>query len=107
MICATSVSAIRSRGGDVKISFGGASGIELAQACTSVSALTAEYQALDSGPASPRTENTGRDIPGRVFGRDHRRSLHLSHSEPGGVWTSLPCELMPAEGASVTIRQKP
>jgi hypothetical protein len=40
------INAIRSRGGDVKISFGGASGIELAQACTSVSALTAEYQAV-------------------------------------------------------------
>ncbi|GIH12341.1 glycoside hydrolase family 18 protein [Rugosimonospora africana] len=40
------INAIRARGGDVKISFGGASGIELAQACTSVSALTAEYQAV-------------------------------------------------------------
>lgn len=40
------VNALRARGGDVKISFGGASGIELAQACSSVSALTAEYQAV-------------------------------------------------------------
>jgi hypothetical protein len=40
------INAIRARGGDVKISFGGASGIELSQACTSVSALTAEYQAV-------------------------------------------------------------
>jgi Cellulose binding domain/Glycosyl hydrolases family 18 len=40
------INAIRARGGDVKISFGGASGIELAQACSSVSALTAEYQAV-------------------------------------------------------------
>jgi hypothetical protein len=40
------VDAIRARGGDVKISFGGASGQELAQACTSVSALQAEYQAV-------------------------------------------------------------
>jgi Cellulose binding domain/Fibronectin type III domain/Glycosyl hydrolases family 18 len=42
------INAIRSRGGDVKISFGGASGIELAQACGSVNALTAEYQAVVS-----------------------------------------------------------
>jgi Cellulose binding domain/Fibronectin type III domain/Glycosyl hydrolases family 18 len=42
------INAIRSRGGDVKISFGGASGIELAQACSTVSALTAEYQAVVS-----------------------------------------------------------
>jgi hypothetical protein len=40
------IDAIRARGGDVKISFGGASGQELAQACTTVSALQAEYQAV-------------------------------------------------------------
>jgi hypothetical protein len=40
------IDAVRARGGDVKISFGGATGIELAQACTSVSALQAEYQAV-------------------------------------------------------------
>jgi hypothetical protein len=40
------INAVRARGGDVKISFGGANGIELAQACSSVSALTAEYQAV-------------------------------------------------------------
>lgn len=42
------VDAVRARGGDVKISFGGASGQELAQACTTVSALQAEYQAVVS-----------------------------------------------------------
>lgn len=40
------IDAVRARGGDVKISFGGASGIELAQACTSASAVAAEYQAV-------------------------------------------------------------
>ena len=45
------IDAIRARGGDVKISFGGATGIELAQACTSVSALQAEYQAVVSAYA--------------------------------------------------------
>ncbi|SNS60733.1 carbohydrate-binding protein [Actinoplanes regularis] len=40
------VDAVRAAGGDVKISFGGATGIELAQACTTVSALQAEYQAV-------------------------------------------------------------
>lgn len=42
------ITAVRARGGDVKISFGGATGIELAQACTSVAALQAEYQAVVS-----------------------------------------------------------
>jgi chitinase len=42
------VDAVRARGGDVKISFGGATGIELAQSCTTVAALQAEYQAVVS-----------------------------------------------------------
>jgi hypothetical protein len=43
---ADQIAAIRLAGGDVKVSFGGATGVELAQACTSVSALQAEYQAV-------------------------------------------------------------
>jgi chitinase len=42
------IDALRAKGGDVKVSFGGATGIELAQACTSVTALQAEYQAVVS-----------------------------------------------------------
>lgn len=40
------IDAIRARGGDVKISFGGASGIELAQACSTAATTEAEYQAV-------------------------------------------------------------
>ncbi|MEV8515806.1 cellulose binding domain-containing protein [Dactylosporangium sp. NPDC051484] len=40
------IDAIRARGGDVKISFGGASGIELAQACSTAAAVATEYQAV-------------------------------------------------------------
>ncbi len=40
------IAKLRAAGGDVKISFGGASGIELALACGSVSALTTEYNAV-------------------------------------------------------------
>jgi hypothetical protein len=42
------IAAIRAGGGDVKVSFGGATGIELAQACTDGKALQAEYQAVVS-----------------------------------------------------------
>jgi len=42
------IDAIRARGGDVKISFGGATGIELAQSCSTVASLQAEYQAVVS-----------------------------------------------------------
>jgi hypothetical protein len=40
------IDAIRARGGDVKISFGGASGLELAQSCTSAALTAAEYLAV-------------------------------------------------------------
>ncbi|MFJ4783799.1 cellulose binding domain-containing protein [Streptomyces sp. NPDC088794] len=40
------IDAIRAGGGDVKVSFGGASGIELAQACSTVDALYTEYDAV-------------------------------------------------------------
>jgi hypothetical protein len=43
---ADQIAAVRAAGGDVKVSFGGATGIELAQACTSTTALQAEYQAV-------------------------------------------------------------
>jgi hypothetical protein len=45
---ADQIAAVRAAGGDVKVSFGGATGIELAQACTDVKALQAEYQAVVS-----------------------------------------------------------
>lgn len=40
------IAKIRNAGGDVKVSFGGASGIELAQACSTASATAAEYDAV-------------------------------------------------------------
>lgn len=43
---ADEIAKIRNAGGDVKVSFGGASGIELAQACTTVATLAAEYDAV-------------------------------------------------------------
>ncbi|WP_033291940.1 chitinase [Amycolatopsis jejuensis] len=43
---ADEIGEIRAGGGDVKVSFGGAAGIELAQACPDVDALAAEYDAV-------------------------------------------------------------
>lgn len=40
------VNKIRAAGGDVKLSFGGASGTDLAQACTDVGSLAAQYNAV-------------------------------------------------------------
>lgn len=40
------IQSLRSQGGDVIVSFGGEAGSELAQSCTSLSALEAQYQAI-------------------------------------------------------------
>jgi chitinase len=40
------IQTVRSRGGDVIVSFGGEAGSELAQSCTSQSALQAQYQSI-------------------------------------------------------------
>jgi len=40
------IQSVRGRGGDVIVSFGGAAGSELAQSCTSQSALQAQYQSI-------------------------------------------------------------
>ena len=46
---ASQIGALRAIGGDVRISFGGEDGSELAQTCTSVSQLEAAYQQVISG----------------------------------------------------------
>jgi hypothetical protein len=43
---ASDIASLRGIGGDVKPSFGGEAGTELAQACTDVTALTAQYQSV-------------------------------------------------------------
>jgi hypothetical protein len=43
---AADIASLRGIGGDVKPSFGGEAGTELAQACTNVTALTAQYQSV-------------------------------------------------------------
>ena len=43
---ADEIAKIRAAGGDVKVSFGGASGIELAQNCSTVTSLANEYDAV-------------------------------------------------------------
>ena len=40
------IASLRAAGGDVRVSFGGAAGTELAQSCTSASALAAAYQSV-------------------------------------------------------------
>ena len=67
-------------------------------------------RALSARPEEARTararaKNAGGNIPGRVFRRDHRHSSHRRTLDPGGVWTSLPCDLTLTEGGYVTIQK--
>jgi cellulose binding protein with CBM2 domain/fibronectin type III domain protein len=48
--------AIRAAGGDIRVSFGGENGTELAQSCTGVSALTTQYQKVVDAYALDRID---------------------------------------------------
>jgi Cellulose binding domain len=101
------INVLRSRGGDVKISFGGASGIELAQACSSVTALTAEYQAVVTAYALKYIDF---DIEGAAVAEPAsiaRRSQAMAalQAANGGLKVSLTLPVLPsgltADGVNV------
>ncbi|OIV35773.1 chitinase [Mangrovactinospora gilvigrisea] len=62
---AAKIGALRAAGGDVRVSFGGANGTELAQACSSVSALTAAY---DQAVTQYKLTQVDFDIEGAAVG---------------------------------------
>jgi Glycosyl hydrolases family 18 len=92
------VNALRALGGDVIVSFGGASGIELAQACTSVETLQREYQAVidkynltgidfdvEGGAVSDAAANDRRNkaiAALQAYARAHNRELKVSFTLP-------------------------
>ncbi len=92
------ISAVRAAGGDVQVSFGGASGTELAQAITDVAKLTAAYQTVVS---AYNLTHLDFDIEGAAVA-DHasidRRSQALAAlqksaaaaGKPLAVWFTLP-----------------
>jgi chitinase len=100
------IKKIRAAGGDVKISFGGASGIDLAQACGSVGALAAEYQAVVKAYALRYIDM---DIEGAAVADPasiDRRSKALAQVQKAtGVKVSLTLPVLPsgltADGVNV------
>jgi cellulose binding protein with CBM2 domain len=101
------IDAIRARGGDVKISFGGATGIELAQACSTVDSLLAEYQAVVSAYA---LRSIDLDIEGAATAEPAsvaRRSTALARLQQAnpGLRVSLTLPVLPegltADGLNV------
>ncbi|MEK7523403.1 MAG: S-layer homology domain-containing protein [Patescibacteria group bacterium] len=80
------IAALRAKGGDVIISFGGANGIELAQACSTDDALLAQYQAVVTRYALKRIDF---DIEGAAVAdptsreRRNRVLVRLKAANPG------------------------
>ena len=80
------INALKSAGGDVIISFGGAEGGELAQTCTNVSSLTAAYKNIVDTYGVTRLDF---DIEGGVLGdtgatsRRNQALAALQREEPG------------------------
>jgi chitodextrinase len=68
---ASDISALRAAGGDVIVSFGGATGIELAQSCSTDAALLAQYQAVVSRYNLKRVDF---DVEGAAAGDPTSRS---------------------------------
>lgn len=105
------IKKIRAAGGDVKISFGGASGIDLAQACGSVGALAAEYQAVVKAYALRYIDM---DIEGAAVADPasiDRRSKALAQVQKAtGVKVSLTLPVLPsgltADGLNVVRSAK-
>jgi chitodextrinase len=82
----TDINALRAAGGDVIVSFGGASGIELAQSCSTDDSLLAQYQAVVSRYNLKRVDF---DVEGAASAdptsraRRNRVLLRLRNANPG------------------------
>ncbi|MFG2820516.1 carbohydrate binding domain-containing protein [Kitasatospora sp. NPDC048365] len=101
------IDALRAAGGDVKVSFGGASGTELAQACSTVDSLFAEYDAVVK---AYNLKYVDFDIEGAAVldtAANDRRSAALAKLQQAhpGLKVSLTLPVLPegltAEGVSV------
>ncbi|GAA2236760.1 hypothetical protein GCM10010430_17130 [Kitasatospora cystarginea] len=101
------IDAVRAAGGDVKVSFGGASGTELAQACSTVDSLFTEYDAVVNAYSLRYVDF---DIEGTAVvdtAANDRRSAalaRLQHAHPG-LKVSLTLPVLPegltADGLAV------
>jgi hypothetical protein len=106
------IDKIRAAGGDVKISFGGASGIELAQACTDVNSLATEYAAVVDAYGATYVDV---DIEGAAvadpasIGRRSQALAQVQRSHPG-LKISLTLPVLPegltSDGLNVVTSAK-
>jgi Glycosyl hydrolases family 18 len=106
------VNKLRAKGGDVKISFGGASGIELAQACGDVTSVVREYQAVVTAYKATYVDF---DIEGAAVAEPasiQRRSQAIARLQSAnpGLRVSLTLPVLPsgltADGVNVVKKAK-
>lgn len=80
------ISYIRGQGGDIIISFGGEAGLELAQECTSVSSLQAQYQAVINQYSAAHLDfdiEGGEQGDATTYTRRNQALAALQHANPG------------------------
>jgi chitinase len=106
------VDKIRAAGGDVKVSFGGATGVELAQACTDVNQLAAQYSSVVK---EYRLSHIDMDVEGAAVADkasvDRRsKALALVQKQNPGLKVSLTLPVLPtgltADGLDVVKSAK-
>jgi hypothetical protein len=104
---AAQIAALRAMGGDVRISFGGEDGSELAQTCTSVTQLEAAYQqvisAYDASKIDFDIEGAAQDDTAANARRD--QALAALQASDSGLQVSFTLPVLPtgltADGMSV------
>jgi len=106
------INQLRAAGGDVKVSFGGATGIELAQACTDVNQLAAQYSSVVK---EYKLTHIDMDVEGAAVADkasiDRRsKALAMVQKQNPGVKVSLTLPVLPtgltADGLNVVKSAK-
>jgi hypothetical protein len=101
------ISYIRSQGGDVIISFGGAAGEELAQACSSSSSLQAQYQAVVNQYSASHLDfdvEGGEEGDSTTYTRRNIALAALQRANPGlTVSFTLPSATTGLESSSIGL----
>ncbi|MFF7548975.1 cellulose binding domain-containing protein [Streptomyces canus] len=94
---AQQIDALRAKGGDVRVSFGGASGSELATTCSSADALAAAYgKAVDAyGLTKVDFDVEGGALPNTAANTRRAQAIAKLQSQPPGLDVSYTLPVMP------------
>ncbi|MEG3628792.1 glycoside hydrolase family 18 protein [Streptomyces poriticola] len=94
---AAQIGALRARGGDVRVSFGGAAGSELATTCTSVDALTEAYgKVVDTyGLTKVDFDVEGGALPDKAANTRRARAIARLQQDHPGLDVSFTLPVMP------------